>query len=334
MMHLQQTPTKRSILPPITPLTNSNNGSKLSLPPLSSILPTAPSSHYRDHPLTTSTPYKAPPLPSINTSVAYQSPSMAYNSYIPTPESATSATSLIASSNKRSFSVLDDSSIMDTSILEERKLKTSTSSSIVSTTSSSPSLSSPASTPTDNKAYAFISHSLATFPLQEPSIDNAPLARRKRRRTSPHELNILNQEFALGTTPNKSRRIQIAKKVSMTEKAVQIWFQNKRQSIRKQLNLEKEITVLPPTPSYPPFQQHQPEQISTLPPPPPVQVQVQPVQLPIQGQSTPLPKPVNMSPLPITNSYTSMKFKFMPSKSKVTRKLQECKALGDITNLQ
>lgn len=333
-MHLQQTPTKRSILPPITPLTNSNNGSKLSLPPLSSILPTAPSSHYRDHPLTTSTPYKAP-LPSINTSAAYQSPSMTYGSYIPTPESATS---LVTSSNKRSFSVLDDSSIMDTSILEERKLKASTSSSVAPTSSSSPTLSSPASTPTDNKAYAFISHSLATFPLQEPSIDNAPLARRKRRRTSPHELNILNQEFALGTTPNKSRRIQIAKKVSMTEKAVQIWFQNKRQSIRKQLNLEKEITVLPPTSNYPPFQQHQPEQISTLPPPPPAQVQpvqpVQSVQLPIQAQSTPLPKPVSISPLPITNSYTSMKFKFMPSKSKVTRKLQECKALGDITNLQ
>ena len=119
----------------------------------------------------------------------------------------------------------------------------------------------------------------------------------------------------------------------MTEKAVQIWFQNKRQSIRKQLNLEKNHCI---TTNFKlsPFQQHQPEQISTLPPPPPAQVQpvqpVQSVQLPIQAQSTPLPKPASISP-PITNSYTSMKFKFMPSKSKVTRKLQECKALGDIT---
>lgn len=98
------------------------------------------------------------------------------------------------------------------------------------------------------KSFAFISHSVQTFPSQEPSIDNAPLARRKRRRTSPNELNILNQEFLIGSTPNKLRRIQIAAKVSMSEKAVQIWFQNKRQSIRKQSINDKEITELPPTP--------------------------------------------------------------------------------------
>lgn len=33
----------------------------------------------------------------------------------------------------------------------------------------------------------------------------------------------------------------------MTEKAVQIWFQNKRQSLRKHLNHEKEVAELPPT---------------------------------------------------------------------------------------
>lgn len=107
--------------------------------------------------------------------------------------------------------------------------------------------------PSDTKAFAFISHSPATFPSQEPSIDNAPLARRKRRRTSPNELSILNSEFELGATPNKLRRIEIAKKVCMSEKAVQIWFQNKRQSIRKQSSNEKEICELLPTPdsSYP-----------------------------------------------------------------------------------
>lgn len=99
-----------------------------------------------------------------------------------------------------------------------------------------------------DKSFAFISHSVKTFPSQEPSIDNAPLARRKRRRTSPNELNILNQEFLLGSTPNKLRRVEIAHKVSMTEKAVQIWFQNKRQSLRKQGGGDREITELPPTP--------------------------------------------------------------------------------------
>lgn len=96
--------------------------------------------------------------------------------------------------------------------------------------------------------FAFISHSPATFPSQEPAIDNASLARRKRRRTSPNELAILNQEFVLGSTPGKSRRLEISKKVNMTEKAVQIWFQNKRQSIRRLRACDKEVTELPPTP--------------------------------------------------------------------------------------
>lgn len=103
--------------------------------------------------------------------------------------------------------------------------------------------------PPMDKAWAFISHSPATYPTQEPSIDNAPLARRKRRRTLPNELLILNKEFELGLTPNKQRRQEIAAKVLMTEKAVQIWFQNKRQLLRKHLNQEREVTELPPTPA-------------------------------------------------------------------------------------
>lgn len=84
------------------------------------------------------------------------------------------------------------------------------------------------------KNFAFISHSPATFPLHEPCIDNAQLARRKRRRTSPNELAILQREFEEGSTPNRAKRQEIAAKVSMTEKAVQIWFQNKRQALRRQ----------------------------------------------------------------------------------------------------
>lgn len=85
----------------------------------------------------------------------------------------------------------------------------------------------------ESKSFAFISHSQETFLSNEPDIDNARLARRKRRRTSPTELAILKDEFKKGTTPNKQRRILIAQKVDMTEKAVQIWFQNRRQATRK-----------------------------------------------------------------------------------------------------
>lgn len=107
-------------------------------------------------------------------------------------------------------------------------------------------------------SYAFISHSPATFPLQNPTIDNAPLARRRRRRTSPAELAILNSEYEIGRTPNRLRRLDIAARVNMDEKAVQVWFQNKRQHMRKQANQEREVTELPEvsissTPCKPPY---------------------------------------------------------------------------------
>ncbi|KAK9372879.1 uncharacterized protein V1513DRAFT_450796 [Lipomyces chichibuensis] len=81
--------------------------------------------------------------------------------------------------------------------------------------------------------YAFISHSPTTYPLHEPEIDNPPLARRKRRRTSPNELQILYSEFKRCAKPPRVARIAIAERVGMTEKAVQIWFQNRRQSSRR-----------------------------------------------------------------------------------------------------
>lgn len=100
-------------------------------------------------------------------------------------------------------------------------------------------------------SYAFISHSPSTFPLQCPTIDNASLARRRRRRTSPAELAILNAEYQVGSTPNKLRRLDIALKVNMDEKAVQVWFQNKRQHMRKQANQDREVTELPMVTSTP-----------------------------------------------------------------------------------
>ena len=83
------------------------------------------------------------------------------------------------------------------------------------------------------EGFAFISHSSLTFPTREPEIDNMQLARRRRRRTSPTELNILETEFNRCFKPSKVVREDIARRVSMTEKAVQIWFQNRRQSYRK-----------------------------------------------------------------------------------------------------
>ncbi|XDT35911.1 Hypothetical protein J6899_01940 [Nakaseomyces glabratus] len=83
------------------------------------------------------------------------------------------------------------------------------------------------------RAFAFITHSQETFPTKEPKIDNAQLARRKRRRTSSQELNILQAEFQRCSTPDKQTRINLAQRCNMTEKAVQVWFQNKRQAMKR-----------------------------------------------------------------------------------------------------
>ncbi|ODV82110.1 homeobox-domain-containing protein [Suhomyces tanzawaensis NRRL Y-17324] len=208
MMYLQ-TP-KRPSLPP-TP--SSYSGKPTSLPPLLSILNLS-----KDHyPNALSTPF-LPKLPLVEFTPSKFHPSHLHA--MPTPRADTSEGDISISEMKRTRVELVRAHSTPAKLTGAK----------------------------DSKSFAFISHSPATFPLQEPAIDNAPLARRKRRRTSPNELSILNSEFQAGSTPNKLRRIEIAKRVSMTEKAVQIWFQNKRQSLRKQCSHEKEITELPPTP--------------------------------------------------------------------------------------
>lgn len=231
-----QTP-KRPNLPP-TPLPYGSNN-KTSLPPLSSILSNSDevSSQYN-------TMHKLPSVDSLTTpnTQTGRVPSLTNTHYLPqqypfrhpvpqhttqTPSKrARSIPTPINTNPNSSFDTSDNDISINGDEVIVKKAKVS---------------------PANEKSYAFISHSPVTFPSQEPSIDNAPLARRKRRRTSPNELSILNNEFEIGQTPNKLRRLEIAEKVSMTEKAVQIWFQNKRQSLRKQTSVEKEITELPST---------------------------------------------------------------------------------------
>ncbi|CAI4624431.1 ASN_HP2_G0038580.mRNA.1.CDS.1 [Saccharomyces cerevisiae] len=111
----------------------------------------------------------------------------------------------------------------------------------------------PSASKEKRRAFAFITHSQETFPKKEPKIDNAPLARRKRRRTSSQELSILQAEFEKCPAPSKEKRIELAESCHMTEKAVQIWFQNKRQAVKRQrIATSKSTTIIqtvsPPSP--------------------------------------------------------------------------------------
>ncbi len=49
----------------------------------------------------------------------------------------------------------------------------------------------------------------------------------KRRRASQGQLNLLEVEYNKDPTPTATVREQIAQDINMTERSVQIWFQNR-----------------------------------------------------------------------------------------------------------
>ncbi|KUJ22720.1 uncharacterized protein LY89DRAFT_680839 [Mollisia scopiformis] len=64
--------------------------------------------------------------------------------------------------------------------------------------------------------------------------------KQKRKRTSPQDQAILEAEYKQNPKPNKAARAEIVEKVSLNEKEVQIWFQN-----RRQINRRKSRPLLP-----------------------------------------------------------------------------------------
>ena len=83
----------------------------------------------------------------------------------------------------------------------------------------------PAGTPPDATSnFAFLVHSQNTLRnTLPPNVDNASMARQKRRRTSPEDQAILEAEFIKDVKPNKATRKAIADRVrGMGEKEVQV----------------------------------------------------------------------------------------------------------------
>ncbi|KAF2154057.1 hypothetical protein K461DRAFT_292734 [Myriangium duriaei CBS 260.36] len=89
-------------------------------------------------------------------------------------------------------------------------------------------------TTTSQTNIAFIVHDPATLTNNlPPNVDNKPLARQKRRRTSPEDQIILEREYQRNSKPDKAARMAIVERVALGEKEVQIWFQNRRQASRR-----------------------------------------------------------------------------------------------------
>ncbi|BGP22992.1 homeobox protein YOX1/YHP1 [Rhodotorula toruloides] len=66
-----------------------------------------------------------------------------------------------------------------------------------------------------------------------PGTRDNPLIPKRRRRTTPAELASLEYSFALNPRPDPIERANIAEQLGMTARAVQVWYQNRRQKEKK-----------------------------------------------------------------------------------------------------
>ncbi|ORX89123.1 hypothetical protein K493DRAFT_199618, partial [Basidiobolus meristosporus CBS 931.73] len=62
---------------------------------------------------------------------------------------------------------------------------------------------------------------------------NGRAVKAKRKRANSHQIKMLNQILKHNNFPSKELREKIAQKVGMHPRSVQIWFQNKRQEMKK-----------------------------------------------------------------------------------------------------
>src|SRR6478735_9769143 len=55
---------------------------------------------------------------------------------------------------------------------------------------------------------------------------------RKRTRATADQLSVLEDTFAVNVSPNSKLRKQLAEQLQMSERSIQIWFQNRRAKVK------------------------------------------------------------------------------------------------------
>lgn len=68
----------------------------------------------------------------------------------------------------------------------------------------------------------------ATVEILQSQMKKEEAPKKKRTRTTPEQLRILQKAFAVDPMPNSNARLTLAKKLGMNARAVQVWFQNRR----------------------------------------------------------------------------------------------------------
>jgi len=101
----------------------------------------------------------------------------------------------------------------------------------------------------------------AEWNMEEEEEEDLPMAyhpRKKRQKTTPEQLLILEESFQTDKLPSPSARSKLAKHLGMSPRRVQIWFQNKRAKEKKTNPRGKHHWVVlpsslsPPSPPSPP----------------------------------------------------------------------------------
>jgi len=67
--------------------------------------------------------------------------------------------------------------------------------------------------------------------------------RKKRQRSSPAQLNVLEEHFLLNPMPSHISRVELALRLNMTPRRIQVWFQNKRAKVRRAIRNGEEVNV-------------------------------------------------------------------------------------------
>ncbi|KAF8628873.1 hypothetical protein AX15_003660 [Amanita polypyramis BW_CC] len=70
-------------------------------------------------------------------------------------------------------------------------------------------------------------------PHQQSTTTEEPAIKKKRKRADANQLKVLNETYARTAFPSTEERLALAKALDMSPRSVQIWFQNKRQSMRQ-----------------------------------------------------------------------------------------------------
>lgn len=76
--------------------------------------------------------------------------------------------------------------------------------------------------------------------------------KKRRRRTRPHEVDILMSAYVRNAFPNERTREELAELVGMSTRAVSVWFQNRRQAEKKRsMRYHATQTAVPTMPAIP-----------------------------------------------------------------------------------